>query len=137
MSSLHPTAFLRSALLGDAAASGATGVVMALGAGFLTDLLALPEPLLRGAGLLLLPFAAFVAFLGTRESPSRGAVLAVIAVNAAWTAGSVLLLVGGWVAPTALGVAFVVFQAIVVAAFAEAQVLGLRRSSPDAMAATA
>ncbi|WP_437693715.1 hypothetical protein [Sorangium sp. So ce176] len=41
---------------------------------------------------------------------------------------SVLLLALGWVEPKALGYAFVAAQALVVALFAEAQVLGLRRA---------
>jgi hypothetical protein len=136
MSSFRPTTFLRYVLIVDAAASAVTGLLMALGAGFLTGLLGLPEPLLRYAGLILLPYAAVVAYLGTRESLSRGAVWAVIAVNAIWVADSVLLLLGGWVTPTMLGYAFVIFQAVVVAAFAEAQYLGLRRSPPHALATT-
>jgi hypothetical protein len=134
MPSFRPTTFLRYALLGDAAASGATGLLMVLGGGFLTGLLGLPEPLLRYAGLILLPYAAIIAYLGTRESLSRSAVWAVIVVNAIWVVDSVLLLLGGWVTPTTLGYAFVIFQAVVVAAFADAQYLGLRRSSPHALA---
>jgi hypothetical protein len=134
MSSFRPSTFLRYALVGDAAASGATGLLMALGGGFLADMLGLPESLLRLAGLILLPYAAGVAYLGTRENLSRGAVWAVIALNAVWVLDSVLLLVSGWVAPTMLGTAFVVAQALVVLLFAEAQYFGLRRSSSAAIA---
>ncbi|HYE00911.1 MAG TPA: hypothetical protein VEH84_16125 [Alphaproteobacteria bacterium] len=121
--------FLRLALLGDAAASGAAGLLMAAGAGPLAGPLGLPEELLRYAGLALLPYAALVARLGTRPDPARGAVWAVIAVNACWAADSLLLLLSGWVAPTALGTAFVLAQAAVVAAFAVAQHAGLRRGA--------
>jgi hypothetical protein len=38
------------------------------------------------------------------------------------------LLFTGWVDPTGIGQAFVVFQALVVAGFAEMQYLALRRS---------
>ena len=128
MSSIKPSAFLRAALIGDAAASGATGLLMFAGGGLLTDLLGVPEVLLRSAGLVLLPYAALVAWLGTRESLSRGTVGAVIVVNALWVADSLVLLLSGWVAPTALGVAFIIVQALVVAAFAVWQYLGLRRA---------
>lgn len=124
-----PAPFLSRALLADAAMSGAAGALMAGGAGILASLLALPEPLLRYAGLVLLPYAAFVAWLGTREKLTRGAVIAVVAINAAWAVTSVVLLVSGWVAPNALGIAFVLTQAAAVGLFAELQIIGLKRSS--------
>lgn len=135
--SFHSSSFLRAALLGDAVASGATGLLMALGAGFLSGLLGLPEGLLRWAGLLLLPYAAVIAYLGTRERVSRAAVWAVIAINAAWVMDSVILIVGPWVHPSGLGYAFVIGQAVVVAGFAEAQYVGLRRSPASALPAAA
>jgi len=58
-------------------------------------------------------------------------------LNTAWVAESTLLLLGGWVNLTGLGYAFVLFQALVVAGFAEAQYLGLRRSSAPALVGAA
>jgi hypothetical protein len=129
MSSFSLSTFLRYALIGDAAASGATGLLLTLGAGALAGLLGLPEPWMREAGLILLPYAAAVAYLGTRATVSCRAVWAVIVVNAIWVADSLLLLVSGWVLPTVLGYAFVLAQALVVLVFAEAQYFGLRRSA--------
>lgn len=123
---------LRRALLADAAVSGATGVLMLLGAGLLEGLLDVPAPLLRYAGSSLLPFALFVGGLSRRESQPRARVWAVIALNVAWAAGSVLLLVGGAIAPSPLGSAFVMVQAVAVAGFAELQYFGLRRSAVSA-----
>ena len=125
---LDRTPFLRLALLGDAAASAATGLLLAVAATPLAALLGLPEPLLRGAGLLLLPYAAFVAWAGTRAAPPRWAVRAAVVVNLIWVADSVLLLALDRVAPTALGVAFVLAQALVVLGFAVAQWTALRRA---------
>jgi hypothetical protein len=125
---LKPTSFLRLTLLGDAVASGATGLLLAAAAGSLAPLLGLPEPLLRIAGLVLLPYAAFVAWLGRRTMLGRGAVWTVVAANLLWAADSVLLLVLGPVSPTALGVAFVLAQALVVLGFAIAQWIALRRA---------
>ena len=68
MSTIHPTPFLRNALLLDAAASGATALLLIAGAGLLEGLLGLPVALMREAGLILVPFVAFVAWVGTRES---------------------------------------------------------------------
>lgn len=123
---------LRFALLADAVASGATGLMMIAGADLLTGLLGLPVALMREAGLLLVPYVALVAWVGTRETISRPAVKAIIALNVLWVAGSVGLLLSGYVAPTVLGYAFVIFQAIVVGVFAELQVMGLRRETQTA-----
>jgi hypothetical protein len=119
---------LRLALLADAVASGATGLMMIAGAELLTGLLGLPVALMREAGLLLVPYVALVAFVGTRQAISHGAVRAIIALNVAWVAGSIGLLMSGIVAPTVLGYAFVIFQAVVVGVFAELQFIGLRRA---------
>ena len=130
-----PTRFLRVVLLGDAAAGGATGLLLAAGAGPLAPLLGLPEPLLRGAGLVLLPYAAAVAWLGARPAPGRGAVRAVVALNLLWVVDSLLLLALRPVAPTGLGTAFVLLQALVVLGFALAQWAGLRRAATAAVPA--
>lgn len=119
--------FLRYALLADAIASGVTGLLMIAGAGLLEGLLGLPAALTREAGLLLVPYVAFVAWVGTRATISRPAVQTVIALNAVWTAASIGLLLTDYVAPTALGYAFVIGQAAIVALLAELQVIGLRR----------
>ncbi len=100
---------------------------MIAGAGLLEGLMGLPPALLRWAGIVLLPYVAFVAFTATRETTSRPAVWAIIATNALWAIASALLLVSGWVAPTALGYAFVIFQAVMVAMLGELQYMGLRR----------
>ena len=124
-STLSP--FLRRALLADAVVSFATGLLMFIGAAFLSNLLMLPEVLLRYAGLVLLPYGLFVAYVATRPNPARWTVWAVIIINAIWALDSIVLLLTGWVAPNALGDAFVIAQALVVAAFAEAQYIGLRQ----------
>jgi hypothetical protein len=131
MPSFRPSTFLRQALLADAAASGATALLLIIGAGVLDGLLGLPVALMRGAGLILIPYVAFVAWLGTRERLSGAAVRAVIILNAIWAAASLLVLVGGAVAPTMLGYAFVVLQALVVALFGELQYVGLRRPAME------
>lgn len=124
-----PANILRLALIADAVASGATAILLLAGAGLLTGPLGLPVELMRYAGLVLVPFVAFVAFVGTRSEISRGAVAAIVVTNFAWVLGSVALLVSGWVSPTVLGYALVLAQAFAVGVFAELQWIGLRRSA--------
>jgi hypothetical protein len=126
----HPM-FLRRVLLADAVASGATGALLVLAVGPLARLFGLPAGLLTGAGLVLLGWALAVGWLGLRRAePPRAAVWAVAGLNAVWAVDSLLLLaLPGWVAPTTLGVVFVLAQALVVADLAVLQVLGLRAAA--------
>src|SRR5665811_2186055 len=61
------TLSIRTVLLADAGITGVTGLLMLLGAGPLADLLDLPTALLRGAGLVLFPYVAYLVWLSTRE----------------------------------------------------------------------
>jgi len=129
MSSIRSFSFLRRVLLLDALSSGAMGLGLLAGAGALSAILHLPAGLLTEAGIVLLPFAAFVGFLASREAPARAAVWLVIAMNVLWAIDSIVLLASGWVAPSALGHAFVIMQAAFVGVLAELEYIGLRRSA--------
>ena len=131
---LPTTPLLRAALTVDATASTAMGLLLVAGAPALTGLLGLPEALLRGAGLSLIPFVALVAFLAASREVAPRLVWAVIGMNVLWVAESAWLLLGGHVQPTALGTAFVIAQALAVAGFAEAEYLGLRRATAGTLA---
>src|SRR5262245_61543642 len=106
---------IRRALLIDATASGAMGFLLAAGAGQLEPVLGLPIVLMRGVGIFLIPFAAFLAWLAPRALERRGLVFATVGGNTLWVLASVLLLESGWVTPTSLGTAFVAAQAAAVA----------------------
>jgi hypothetical protein len=123
---------IRRLLLVDAAVSGATGVLMSAAAPVFQTAFDLPAPLVRYAGLALLPFAALVVYFARTDRLARGQVRSVIVMNAAWVAASVLVLVSGWVAPNTFGVAFVLVQALAVAGLAELQYTALRRTGRDA-----
>ena len=125
---IQPSLLLRRAILADAIFSGASAVLLALGAGELAPLLNLPEALLRETGLFLIAYTALVGWLGTRPSMPKPLVAIVIAGNAAWTVASIALLFSGAVMPNLLGELFVAVQAIIVGALAELQFIGLRRS---------
>jgi hypothetical protein len=130
---------LRFALIADATATAATGLLMLVANQMLTAWLGIPATLLWYASLVLLPYAAIVGYLGTRTYVARAAVWFVIAANLAWALDSALLVASGWLDLTMLGYGFVIAQALVVAALAELQYLGLRQSSavPSTEIATA
>lgn len=137
MALIQSSRFLRNALALDAAACAATGLLLSLGAGALSGLLGFPVEFLAGAGLVLLPCAAALAFFAARARLPRLAVYAVIGVNILWIADSVLILVAGWFAPTTLGIAFVLAQAAAVAIVTELEVIGLKKSVIEAAGAEA
>lgn len=130
--SVQITTFLRNAITLDAVVSGAAALLMAGGASVLAPLLGLPSGLLFWAGIALVPFVALLATVSRREQASRLVLVDIVAINALWVAGSILLLVSGWVEPTMLGYAFVIAQAAAVGLFAELQFVGLRRSAAEA-----
>ena len=121
--------FLRRVLALDALSCVAMGLLMALGAAPLAPLFGLGEPLVRTAGLILLPLAAFIFWLAWRPAPPRPLVWMVILGNAGWTVESFLLLGQAQGAITALGTAFVTAQALAVLGLAALEYVGLRRLS--------
>jgi hypothetical protein len=133
MMTIQSSPLLRQALVADATTSAAFGLMLLIGAGTLSGIFGLPEMLLRIAGLVLLPYAAFIGWLGLREEIQKPVAWAVILGNALWVIDSALLLASGWVAPTSAGYAFVIAQALVVLMYAEFQFVGLRRSGAVAV----
>ena len=129
MTSIRASSLLRRVLVVDAVSSGAMGLAMVAFAELFADLLQLPLELISEAGIVLLPFAAFVGFVASRREPARIAVWAIIALNVVWVVDSIVLLFTGWVAPNALGYAFVIAQAAAVLVFADFEFMGLKRST--------
>ena len=131
---INPSSFLRRALLADAVFSGVAALALTFGASAFARLLDLPQPLLLETGLFLIAYAAFVGWLGTRQSMFKSLVLIVVAGNAAWTLASIALLLSGAVSPNLLGQVLVVAQAIATGVFAELQYVGVRKSGAAAAA---
>ena len=113
-------AFLRRTLAIDAATCAAMGALLAAFSAPLSGLLGLPAALLFYAGLVLFPCAALMLM----ARGSRALAWLVVAGNAAWIAGSVVVLLVA--SPTALGYAFVIAQAIAVAVLAELEYMAIR-----------
>jgi hypothetical protein len=128
------TPSFRTALHLDAAASGAMALLAIVAAPILSPLLGLPHPLLFWVGIALLPWVALLIVVARRNTAPRLLLVDIIALNALWVAASIGLLASGLVAPSLLGYAFIVAQALAVAAFAVLQGLALRRSAAAATA---
>jgi hypothetical protein len=124
--------FLRRILALDSLSCLFMGLLMGLGAAALAPLFGLPEPLVRGAGLALLPLAAFIFWLATRPNPPRSLVWVVILGNLAWTAESFVTL--GQSQATTLGTAFVAAQAVAVLGLACLEYAGVRKAAVTATA---
>ena len=123
---------LRTILLIDGIVSGAMGLLFIAGAGILDGAFDLPTAFLRGVGVVLLPWLALLAVIATRQTINRSAVRFVIAVNLAWVAASILLPFTGWVEPNALGVVFIIAQAMAVVVFVLVQIAKLPEAAPAA-----
>jgi hypothetical protein len=128
MTTIRASSLLRRVLTIDAIVSAASGIAMIAFAEVLANLLQLPVDLLSEAGIVLLPFAAFVGFVASRSEPARFAVWAIIGLNILWVADSILLLFTDWVAPNALGYAVVIAQAAGILVLADLEYMGYRRS---------
>jgi hypothetical protein len=124
-----PSALLRRALLADATLASIAGIALVLAARPLGVFLNLPPAMLQIAGMTFIPCGAFAGWLGTRPRVHRSLVFALIVINALWAVDSVLMLLIRWVETTPLGELVVIGHAVIIAAIAEAEFVGLRRST--------
>ena len=125
---IQPSLLLRRAIQADAIVTGAVALLQTFGAGLLAPLLNLPQSLVLETGLFLIAYTALVGWLAARAAVPKPLVLLVVIGNAAWTVGSIALLLSGAVSPNIAGEFMVVAQAIATGVFAELQYIGLRRS---------
>jgi hypothetical protein len=128
MSVFSSPRFLRNVLFADAASCLASGAAQTLLAEPLSDALRLPLPLLVGTGIFLLAYAAVVAAVATRETVPRALVWFFVVGNFGWALACAALLASGLVAPTSLGIAWVIAQAATVVVLAELQWMCLKRT---------
>ena len=120
LSSLKPLLAL------DAATCAAMGVVLLLGSRPVAGMTEIPADLLFWAGASLIPIAAFMAISSrTTPVPVWAATLVVVG-NLLWVVASIFLPAAGLIAPNALGWAFLVGQAGVVAILAKLELDALR-----------
>lgn len=124
---LRSPAFLRRVLWADALSGAATGALQLAVPGLLAHWLGLPEALLLGSGAAIFAFVLLAGFLAKQDVPPRPLLALLVVGNWAWVAGCVALAFAGVLAPSALGVAYLLMQAGVVAVLAELQWMGLRQ----------
>jgi hypothetical protein len=124
---LTSPAGLRRVLWFDAISGVGTGMLQWTAGGPLSQLLGLPEPLLRASGIGIFAFVALAAWLALQRTPSRAGLPVLVVGNFAWAMGCFWLALGGAPGATALGVAYLMVQVVVVAVLAELQWMGLRQ----------
>lgn len=129
--------FLPNVMWADAVSCAATGALQLAFTGVLARLTGLPAPLLMGTGVFLLAYAAAAAFMASRSTPPRTLIGLVVVGNFGWAVACGALLVSGMFPVTAVGVAWVLAQAVCVIVLAELQWTGLRRSRGGANMALA
>ncbi len=128
MRTIHPSPLLRTALLADAVVSGAVAIIQLAATDWLSGFLQLPRTLLFETGVFLVVYTALLLVLA-RSARVPSALIAVIVLgNVGWALGCAGLLVVGGVSPSAMGVAFVIVQAVAVLAFAALEYIGLASS---------
>lgn len=110
---------LRTLLAVDALTCAAMGAALLLASAPIAALTDIPQALLFYAGVSLVPIAAFMAAAARRPVVARWALWSIVGGNVLWVAASALLLMGGLIAPNALGWLFVAGQATVVALLAK------------------
>ncbi|MDX3530928.1 hypothetical protein P1P75_32105 [Streptomyces sp. ID05-39B] len=121
----EPHSALRRFLALDAVVTGANGVAYLAASNPLGRLLGVDSTLLLELGLALTVYAAAVGLLASRARPAVLPVRAVVEINLAWSALSVLALVL-WLSPTVTGAVWTVLQAATVAGFGALQHLALK-----------
>jgi hypothetical protein len=125
--SLTSQAGLRRVLAFDALSGAGTGALQLGFTAALGSWLGLSESLLQASGIAIFAFVALAGWLALQAQPPRAALATIVVCNFAWVVGCVVLAFGGAPGVTALGVAYLLFQAVVVLALAELQWMGLRR----------
>jgi hypothetical protein len=121
--------FMRLVLKLDAVATGAVGLLSVAAGPMLDDLLGIPLALLVPVGLFLVAYAVAIWIVATRRRVSRPAVWAAVAINLIYVMDCLVVVAASWLPLTALGTAFVLFQAAAVTLFAAAQFYALRKAA--------
>ena len=128
MSVFDSPRFLRNVLIVDAVSGAGSSLLHMLGAGLLASWFGLPYGVLVMSGAVLLVYVAIASYVATCDPIPRPLVALLIAGNWAWVGASAVVFFMESGTLTSLGQAYVVIQALAVAALAELEWFGLRRA---------
>lgn len=128
MKTIQTARLLKLALVVDAAASGAIGIVQLAVPGMLGDALQLPLPLLGETGIFLVGYALMLLALASLRTAWTLAIRVIIFGNIGWALACLALAATGILAQSGLGTAYLAFQALAVLLFAGLEYAGLRAS---------
>jgi hypothetical protein len=120
--------FLQRSILGNAAFSGFSGLIMVLAAGPISQLLSLDNPIFMViTGLVLLAYMPLLVWLSNQNPVPVHFAWEVIALDVLWVIGSLILIFSDLVPLTSAGKWAVAITADIVFVFALLQYVGLRR----------
>jgi hypothetical protein len=129
MKTIHPSRLLKAALLADAVASGVVALLHLLLNRYLSERLALDSRVLLYTGLFLLGYANLLLVLSYTDRVWVSLLRVIIAGNAAWALGCVVVAFMTDLPLRPPASAFLGMQALAVLAFACWEYAGLRASS--------
>ena len=122
---------LRYALRGNGLFSASSGLILVAAGPALSSFTGItPALALQIVGAVLLLYGAGLLWISTRAEIDRRVAWTAIILDVAWVAGSIMILLAGWLPLTVAGKWTVAVLADVVAVFAIVQYVGLRRLPP-------
>lgn len=124
--------FLRNVLLADGVFAGVSGVLLAALSGVVGPVLGVAPIVLIAVGLSLVGYCAAL-IRGSLEGALEPTALQAVVLNGLWLAGTVVVLVGGWL--TDVGTWALVAVGGIVAVFTVLEIVGLRKASRRARGA--
>ena len=129
---IEKKSFLQRALLGNAAFSGISGLLLVFAAGPISQFLGLNNPyILTIIGIVLLLYVPFLVWLANQSPVPNWMAWLVIELDVLWVIGSLILIFTSLVPLTSGGKWAVAITADVVTIFAILQYIGLRRQQRD------
>ena len=120
--------FVRNALYANVIFSGTTGIAALIAATFLANFTGIEnQAVFIALGVILIVYAVDLGWVASRHRVDPRFVWAAIILDTLWVAGSIMILLSGWLPLSTAGIWTVALIAEVVAILAVLQFIGLRR----------